>query len=157
MKKLILGLFVLVLAACGEQSEEKKQEDSGLLSTDLVNNPRSAEGTDVAAMDNMARMEFADTVHDFGTLVDGETVEHDFEFTNTGKEPLIISNAGGSCGCTVPDYPREPIQPGQKAVMKVKFNSAGKVGHQEKSVTISTNSNRGTHMLFVKAEVKEKK
>lgn len=156
MKKLILGLFVLVLAACGE-SKENKQEDNGLLSTDLVNNPRSADGTDAAAMSNMARMEFTDTTHDFGTITEGETVEHEFEFTNTGKEPLIISNAGASCGCTVPDYPREPIQPGQKGMMKVKFNSAGKPGHQEKSVTVTTNSNRGTHMLFIKAEVKEKK
>src|SRR5690606_13667437 len=130
MKKIVFGLFVLSLAACGEQNNDAKQEDNGLMSTDYVNNPRSATGTDEKALEQMAQMTFADTMHNFGTMHEGESAEYDFEFTNTGKEPLIISHAAGSCGCTVPDYPREPIQPGQKAVMKVKFNSAGKSGPQ---------------------------
>jgi hypothetical protein len=156
MKKYIFLLPVLWLTACGN-TEEAPKENKDLLSTELVNNPRSAEGTDTAALNALATMDFKDTVHNFGQLVEGEVATYDFEFTNNGQGPLIISNASGSCGCTVPEYPHEPLAPGKSAIMKVKFNSTEKVGHQEKSVTINTNSKRGTHMLYIKADVKEKK
>jgi hypothetical protein len=68
---------------------------------------------------------------------------------------LIINNASGSCGCTVPEYPHEPIAPGKSGVLKVKFHSADKLGHQEKSVIVTTNSSKGTHMLYIKADVKK--
>jgi len=102
-------------------------------------------------------MNFRDTVFDFGTIKEGEVVSHDFEFTNNGKSPLVISNASAACGCTVPDYPREPLEPGRSAIVKVRFHSAGKQGYQEKSVSLSTNSRRGTHTLYIKGEVENKK
>ena len=73
---------------------------------------------------------FEETEYDFGMVMEGEKVVHDYKFTNTGEEPLIISNAKGSCGCTVPDWPREPIAPGESGVIKVQFDSKnkGKVG-----------------------------
>ena len=102
-------------------------------------------------------MEFTDTVHDFGTIHEREIVEYEFSFTNNGKTPLIINSAIGSCGCTVPSYPHDPLEPGKSGVMKVTFNSAGKSGHQEKSVTIHTNTLRGLHTLFIKAEIAKEK
>lgn len=143
-------------ASCGETPKEKK-ENKNLLSTDLVSNPRSANGTDTAALHSLATMDFRDTVYDFGTINEGEVVTHDFEFTNNGKHPLIISNAAGSCGCTVAEFPKEPVPPGKSAIIGVKFSSASKYGHQEKIVSLTTNSGRGTHMLFIKGEVKEVK
>jgi hypothetical protein len=156
------SLFVALigLAACngGEPvSQDGKKADSALLSTSVVNNPRSAEGTNPVAIADMATMDFADTVHDFGDIKEGEIVTYNFEFTNNGKSPLIISGATGSCGCTVPTYPQDAIAPGKTEVLKVRFDSNHKTGHQEKTVTVKTNSSRGEHLLVIKAEVAESK
>src|SRR5215204_6765023 len=67
---------------------------------------------------NQPGFKFNEEEFNFGTIKQGESITHNFEFTNTGKEPLIISNAAGSCGCTVPEWPKEPIAPGAKAVIK---------------------------------------
>ena len=158
MKKLVFAILMLSLAACGnDASEHTSTEDSRLLSTELVTNPVSAAGTDTAALSEMPTMDFKDSIHDFGNLKEGEVGTYDFEFTNNGKKPLIIASATGSCGCTVPEYPNEPIAPGKGGVVKVKFDTQGKIGHQEKSVTINTNSTVGVKMLYIKAEVEEKK
>ena len=85
-------------------------------------------------------MTFDQEAHDFGTIQQGETVVYNFNFTNTGESDLIITAAHGSCGCTVPEYPKEPIKPGEKGQIKVSFNSTGKTGVQKKSVTIGTNT-----------------
>jgi hypothetical protein len=85
-------------------------------------------------------MKFKKMEHNFGRLKEGEKREHDFEFTNTGKEDLIIEDCKGSCGCTVPEWPKDPIKPGQTAAIKVKFDSTKKEKDQEKSVTITANT-----------------
>ena len=151
MKKLFLLLSIATITACN--NEKKEQTNDGKLSTDLVTNAATADGTGEEALSEMPTMDFTDTVHNFGNMVEGEVVTYDFEFKNNGKKPLIISSASGSCGCTAPDYPHDPIEPGQTGVVKVKFNSADKQHHQEKSVTVSTNSRRGAHMLYIKADV----
>ncbi len=149
---LILGL--VVLAACGET---KKETDTNpdKLSTNLVSNPHTASGLDTVAAGMKPVMVFTDTTHSFGKIQEGEVVSHEFNFTNTGKTPLVISSASGSCGCTVPEYPKDPILPNQSASLKVTFNSAGKSGHQEKSVTLTTNTIEGRRMLYIQAEVEK--
>lgn len=149
MKRYLI-ISTLFLAACGGQ---KQGGNDTQLSTSLVNNPRSASGIDTVAAAMKPVMEFRDTLHNFGNIKENEVVSCDFAFTNTGKTPLIITSASGSCGCTVPDFPHEPILPGQAAIMKVTFNSSGKQGHQEKSVTIVANTVRNVHMLYIQAEV----
>ena len=157
MKKIgfLFIISLLSFTACKQQEQQKTDDQENLLPTDLVDNPRSAENTDTTAMAALPVMSFKDTVYDFGTIKDGELVSTEFEFTNTGKKPLIISNANASCGCTVADFPREPLPPGKSSIVKVQFNSAGKKGHQEKTITLTTNSVRGTRVLFMKGEVKE--
>ncbi len=98
-------------------------------------------------------MTFEETSFDFGTVVDGEKVRHVYNFTNTGAEPLIISNARGSCGCTVPQWPQEPIAPGDKGEIVVEFDSKGKPGRQTKTVTITANTNPTTSKLTITGEV----
>lgn len=154
---MIIPLLLLVVTACNNEPKQEQTENINLLPTTLVDNPRTATVSDTIAIKDMPTMDFKDTVHDFGEMREDETVFYDFEFVNNGKTPLMINSANGSCGCTVPEYPHKPLEPGQSAVMKVKFNSAGKQGHQEKSVTISTNSNKGIHMLYIKADVKTAK
>ena len=86
------------------------------------------------------KMKFKTMEHNFGRMKEGEQREYDFEFTNTGKEDLIIEDCKGSCGCTVPEWPKDPIKPGQSAAIKVKFDSTKKENDQEKSVTILANT-----------------
>jgi hypothetical protein len=96
---------------------------------------------------------FDKTEHDFGKMKQGDQVECVFKITNTGNEPLIIEEAHGSCGCTVPDYPKEPIPGGQTRDIKVKFNSAGKKGAQTKTVTLTANTDPLQSILTIKADV----
>jgi hypothetical protein len=98
-------------------------------------------------------IKFDKVEHNFGKMKQGDVVECAFKVTNTGSEPLIIEEAHGSCGCTVPDYPKEPIPAGQTRDIKVKFNSAGKKGNQSKTVTLTANSDPIQSVLTIKAEV----
>lgn len=141
----------ILLISCGDD----KQKKSKGLDTSLINNPRTADVPEEVATKGLATMDFADTAYDFGKMHEGESASYEFKFTNNGKAPLLISNAAGSCGCTVPDYPHEPIEPGKSATVNVKFNSTGKTGMQHKSVNIFTNSNKGTHVLNISADVAE--
>ena len=151
----VLFIFAatVALASCtGSNTAESTSEDT-LLSTDLVHNPATG-GTSATDPHEMPVLTFsADTTHDFGTIREGEVAEFSFPFRNTGKAPLLITGASASCGCTVPDYPREPMEPGKDGTIKVSFNSKGKPGHQEKTVTISSNSAQGNRFLKIIAEV----
>ncbi|HWV65941.1 DUF1573 domain-containing protein [Chitinophaga sp.] len=86
---------------------------------------------------------FEEKVHNFGEITAGEKVEYSFKFTNTGTSPLLIEDAISSCGCTVPEWPKEPIKPGQSGYMKVIFDSHGKSGYTEKEVSVKINNNDG--------------
>ncbi len=150
MKRLLI-ISLVALAACNNQKNAKAP--AGQLPITLVNNPATANGMDTVAAARKPTMDFKDTVHDFGTIHEREIVEYEFSFTNNGKTPLIINSAIGSCGCTVPSYPHDPVEPGKTGIMKVTFNSAGKSGHQEKTVSIHTNTIRGVQMLFIKSDI----
>ncbi|MDX5427583.1 MAG: DUF1573 domain-containing protein, partial [Bacteroidota bacterium] len=89
---------------------------------------------------------------DYGTIPQNSNGEREFLFTNTGKEPLIISNARGSCGCTVPTWPKEPIAPGAQGVIKVKYDTK-RVGPFHKTVTLQTNAATPTKVLTIKGKV----
>jgi hypothetical protein len=102
---------------------------------------------------------FEKKVHDFGDMAQGDKVEETFKFTNTGKEPLIITNVQVTCGCTTPKgWPRDPIAAGGKGEITIAFNSAGKMGKQNKVVTIVSNATNadGSQISFT-ANVLEKK
>ena len=87
---------------------------------------------------------------------EGDVVETVFSFTNSGKSELIITSAKGSCGCTVPEWPKEPIMPGEKGSIKVKFNSDRKPNLQQKNITLVTNTDQGKEILKIKAQVTPK-
>ena len=100
-------------------------------------------------------MTFGKTEHDFGIIEKESKVAYTFEFRNTGEADLIITNAVGSCGCTIPEYPKGAIKPGESGKMKVSFNAVGKQGQQQKTVTITTNTAQGSELLHIKAAIKE--
>jgi hypothetical protein len=93
---------------------------------------------------------------DFGVADEGEVVKHTFKFTNVGKDPLLINNAKGSCGCTVPTWPKEAIPPGGTGEIRVEFNTKGKPGMQSKRVTVTANTNPTETFLEIKGEVRGK-
>jgi Protein of unknown function (DUF1573) len=99
------------------------------------------------------KMEFQNTTIDYGTVAQNSARERKFTFTNTGNEPLIIKSAKGSCGCTVPTYPKEPIMPGESATIDVNYDT-NRVGAFTKTVTIVTNETSDTHTLTIKGDVK---
>ncbi|MFM7078279.1 MAG: DUF1573 domain-containing protein [Bacteroidota bacterium] len=91
--------------------------------------------------------------YDFGKIKQGDKVQHEFRFTSNGTDPLVITQAQGSCGCTVPDYPKQPLKKGEKGVIKVTFDSAGKMGSQDKTVTVMSNSTGGAVVLHIKGVI----
>ena len=140
----LVALVVVSLAGCAPK--EKKDVD-----TDMVSINATADGN--APTGKAPQMKFETTSHDFGTISQGERVTTQFKFKNTGGSDLIISEAHGSCGCTVPDYPRKAIPPGGEDVIKVEFNSEGKQGKQEKTVTLTTNCEPPNMILTITSEV----
>lgn len=107
-------------------------------------------------VENGAKLEFAKETHDYGTIENGANGECTFEFKNTGNAPLIISNAKGSCGCTVPSWPKEPIAPGASSKITVKYDTK-RPGAINKSVTITSNAvNAPTKVIRIKGNVKPK-
>lgn len=85
-------------------------------------------------------VQMIDSAYNFGKVTDGEKVEYSYRFRNTGKNPLIVSAAVASCGCTVPEKPEEPIKPGETGFLKVVFNSKGRVGEVHKEITVTSNA-----------------
>ncbi len=100
------------------------------------------------------QIKFEETTHDFGEIKQNVEVQTLFQFKNTGKVPLVITNASSSCGCTVPEYPKEAIAPGESGAIKVVYNGSGKDAIT-KTVTLTTNTEQGSEMLTIKAFVKE--
>ncbi|WP_162128504.1 DUF1573 domain-containing protein [Flavobacterium phycosphaerae] len=98
-------------------------------------------------------MTFETQKHDFGTITQGDKVVFDFKFKNTGKSDLVITDAKGSCGCTIPEYPKEPVAPGAAGIVKVSFNSAGKIGENSKSVVLSANVPEGKKILYIQSNI----
>ena len=148
MKKGILivaGVLAMTFVSCKDKATDKVNEE----------NVELAEERDAQAGD-FPVMAFEKSEHDFGTINEGDIVEHTFTFTNTGKAPLVIVSAKGSCGCTVPTWPKEPVAPGETGEMLVKFNSSGKPNQQSKQVTITANTEAGTETLQIKAMVTPK-
>lgn len=145
MKRLVYTVLVgLLLASCGGGNNE-------VISTDLVKNPASADNAESA--EGLPAMTFESVLQEFGTIVQGEKARMTFEFTNTGDSQLIISSATGSCGCTVPDYPKTPIAPGESGVIEVLFNSEGKMGKQHKKVYLVANTNPSQNIVAISGNV----
>ena len=145
MKQLILLLVSLALVSCNSSSDEKT------ITTDLVNNPLTANSNAEKVL--TPNIEMLETSYNFGEIQQGESVTHDFILKNTGEADLIISAAKGSCGCTVPEWPKNPIAKGEEATIKVTFNSAGKSGKQNKTVTLVTNAIPNTKVLTINGNV----
>jgi len=145
----LLALVTLSLTACQESAAKKVNSTTATTNAAAPSNEASSYDSAEAPV-----MTFDKTSHDFGTIKEGEKVTTTFNFTNTGDADLIIVDARGSCGCTVPQYPKNtPIAPGETGSIVVSFDSSNKPGVQQKSVTLSANTATGREMLRIKSEV----
>jgi len=111
--------------------------------------------TDTVAVETKADIAFNKTVHDYGTVEQGGNGICEFEFTNTGKIPLTLLNVQASCGCTVPQWSKEPVIPGAKGKITVKYNTNG-IGKFQKTVHVFSNAKSNPSMLTIKGEVIQK-
>lgn len=139
---IIVWFFLLAFTACNN--------NSGNLSTDVVTNPNTANGE---VTDNLPVIEFEKEIHDFGKVIQGERVSYGFKFKNTGKSDLVISQVKTSCGCTALKFSKEPIKPGEERVITVTFNSSGRKGIQNKTITVLSNCQPSTTVVRIKAMV----
>ncbi|MBC7922122.1 MAG: DUF1573 domain-containing protein [Ferruginibacter sp.] len=153
-KPLYLSAFVaLSLLACNPENREQADATTQPGATAAVATSNPAAETTPAAETDAPLMTFTETVHDFGNIKEGDVVKHTFKFTNTGKSPLIIQNASAPCGCTTPSWTKEPVAPGGNGEVTVQFNSQGKVGQQNKVVTIVANTQPDITTVTMKGNV----
>lgn len=141
---LIAVVSIFVFVGCDQQKTNE-------ISTDLINNNSSANKS--KSKKNNAAFDFEETVIEFGEISQGEKVKKRYRFKNSGNADLIISNASGSCGCTIPVYPKEPIKPGAEGEIEVVFNSNGKRGHIHNTITLIANTIPNKTILALKGEV----
>ena len=137
MKKVVFSFVFLIFAALTIQAQDNAQTAA------------------TPANPNAPEISFEKVVHDYGTIIQGADGTSEFKFTNTGKEPLILSKPQSSCGCTVPTWPQEPILPGKSDVIKVTYNT-NNVGPINKTVTVSSNAKTSRVVLSIKGTVTPK-
>ena len=148
---LVVGAAVAV-AACSDASSKIKNSNE-VANTETTKPSTPVPTPAVVDAEGAPVFAFVKERHDFGQIQQGEKVSTVFEFTNTGDAPLIISNAKGSCGCTVPEWPKEPIAPGEGGSIKVEFDSKGKSGVQTKTVNLTANTVPNTKVLTISANI----
>lgn len=143
MKKLFLCTIVagLLFTACNQPNAESSKVAATVADSGAV------------AATNAPVMKFEKETHDFGKIKQGEKVTYAFKFTNNGQSPLIIKDAVATCGCTKPEWPKTPINPGATGEVKVTFDSAAKMGLQDKQITITANTNPAQNMVHLIGEV----
>ncbi len=149
MKKLALYIIIVflgfVMFGCNIGSDRNN------LPSDVVAINKSADNKNISPKE--PELVFEKDVHDFGRVVQGEKVTYGFKFVNEGSKDLLIANVNATCGCTVIDYPRNTIAPGESGVLHVTFNSTARKGYQNKKVTVMANTQPSHTFLWVKANV----
>ena len=141
----VLAFTLIGLTSCESSSNED------ILPADIVKNPATASSEQVDT--RMPKMVFPVSEQDFGTIVQGTSVNLVYKFTNEGESDLIISSAKGSCGCTIPTWPKKPFKPGESGEIEVVFNSQGKKDLQNKKVYITANTSPANNVIVLKGNV----
>ncbi len=155
MRKLAFALAAVAMVSLTACNDAASKIESG---NEEANAENTNTSVDAGTVENQGApvFSFEAETHDFGQIEEGTVAKHDFVFTNTGDAPLIITNAQGSCGCTVPEWPREPIAPGETGKIHVEFNSQGRAGSQSKQVTLNANTTPNQKILRISAQVQPK-
>ena len=164
----LIAVFTVAIMACTDKDAERKVAEledklaelenrgANTSTTPETTSTTATASTEVSPDGPLPAFAFQEEEYDFGTIKEGDIVEHTFIFTNTGEAPLIIESARASCGCTVPKWPKEPIAVGETGEIQVRFDSKGKPNVQNKTVTITANSYPKISRLRIKAFVTPK-
>ena len=151
MRKFISIISVIFLTACGSQVSDLELRVAKL-ETEIAS-MRKGGGSTIVPAGAYPKFTFDQEEHNFGQIRDGDIVSHTFRFTNSGEAPLIISKATAACGCTVPQWPKQPIPVGGSGEIQVQFDSSNKPGMQNKVVTITANTESKVKKLLIRAQV----
>ena len=143
--QVILSIIFLALISCHVESDDKA------ITTELISSPLTANQSAEKVL--TPKIQMAEESFDFGEIQQGESITHDFVLKNIGDANLVITTAKGSCGCTVPEWPKEPISKEEEVIIKVTFNSAGRSGKQNKTVTLVTNAIPNTKVITLTGNV----
>jgi hypothetical protein len=142
MKYFLLITFIsITVFSCDIHRKNKLADDAGVLIEQDLKDSTS--------------VQVSQTTYTFDTATEGQKIEHNFSFKNTGNKPLVVIKATASCGCTIADKPEQPILPGDTGLIKVIFNSTGKRGHNHKTITVESNAYPSFPQLILTGEVKE--
>ncbi|RFZ90645.1 DUF1573 domain-containing protein [Mucilaginibacter conchicola] len=152
MKKLFLSVAVagLLFTACNQGSKQAASAEAPATAGETAAAAPAVDAT------NAPVIKLENETHDFGKIKEGDKVTYAFKFTNSGKTPLIIKDAVATCGCTTPEWPKAPVQPGAAGEIKVTFDSANKMGLQDKQITVTANTNPAQTMMHLIGEVTAK-
>jgi len=164
MKKILIVIAAaFTIISCNEADKTAEATAASTATAPTTEAVSPAPTTTAAPQQNtvdpatLTKVEWLDgTDRDFGKITEGKNLEVSFRFKNVGDKPLVISNVSASCGCTVPETPKEPIAPGKTGVIKASFNSAGKVGSNSKQVNVFANLDPAMTTLNFHVEVKAK-
>ena len=152
-KNLIIICISILILGCNNSATDKINSDN---TKEIETNTDSKQTSPELVFNDGeggAKIKFDMEIWEFGEINEGDVIDTVFTFTNVGKEPLIISNAKAGCGCTVPQWPKEPIAPGETGTIAVQFNSKGKPGTQNKPVTLTMNTTPNTMKLRLVGKV----
>ena len=144
MKRLFLSIILLSFLVSCETNDSK-------ISENLVNNPSSADSNNKST--KLPKIEFENYEHNFGKILEGEQLSYSFKFKNTGDAPLLITAVEKTCGCTSPEFPKEPIKPGDEGKITITYDSKGHNGFQNKRLVVKANTNPSETILRIKAQV----
>ncbi len=148
---LVIAVLVVVFSSCDSETKTDSTKD-----TAIVVSPNTNSNAGEANSMPLTKIEFAESSFDFGKIDEGKKVEHVFTFKNTGENPLVLQDARASCGCTIPEYTKDTIAPGQEGKLNVIYDSNNKEGKIEKSVTVTANTDPKTTDLKISAFVIKK-
>lgn len=142
-----IGLAVLAffVFSCSSDKGERVETERSTRLDEFIRIPTDSEGN--VDPENLPRIEFAETHFNYDTIQEADVIEHSFTFSNTGSSPLLISSVKSSCGCTVADYPKERVAPGEKGEILTTFNATDKEGPQINEITIYSNAHPSQHNL----------
>lgn len=146
-------LIISISAFFGSCDQKNDKGTEAKISPEVVNNPATANKTEDPAAEQMPVFSFETENHEFGEIVQGERVTYAFKFKNTGNAALVISSASATCGCTVPEYTKTPVAPGEEGYINVTFDSAGKSGVVSKTVTLIANTIPNSKVLTISADI----
>lgn len=148
---MLCGILFFVSCRQNDLAEEGVDEVAPGPNASIIRNPVTAHSPTDSS--EVARIEFDSERYDFGEVPEGTLVEHTFTFKNTGEVPLVISDAWSTCGCTVPEWPEEPVLPGKQGQISVRFNTKNKVKQQNKPITVRSNTLPGVVRLYLQGFV----